>query len=129
MCATPNPTSPDMAEIEAFEVHHWPIVRGYADRIGLVKVINDLVPTRMEVEPGTIVLGMVLDTLSGRSPLYHLSRFFEGQDTQLLLGQSVAPGTFNEHNVARVLDLIYEKGTHLLFAEVAMAAVKAFWHR
>ena len=30
------------------------------------------VPTEMDVDAGTIVLGLVLDTLSGRSPLYRL---------------------------------------------------------
>jgi hypothetical protein len=45
-------------------------VKAYADKIGLVEVINQLVPTEMGIDPGTIVLGMILDTLSGRSPLY-----------------------------------------------------------
>jgi hypothetical protein len=57
-------------EIEAYQVQHLPIVKAYADKIGLVEVVNQLVPTEMEVDAGTIVLGMVLDTLSGRSPLY-----------------------------------------------------------
>ena len=56
--------------IEAYQVQHLPLVKAYADKIGLVAVINQLVPTEMAVDPGTIVLGMILDTLSGRSPLY-----------------------------------------------------------
>ncbi len=42
-----------------------------------------------EVSVGTLIQGMVLDTLSGRSPLYRLEEFFKYQDTQLLLGQEV----------------------------------------
>jgi len=57
-------------EIEAYPVYHLPIVRAYADKMGLVDVVNQRVPTEMEVDPGTVVLGLVLDTLSGRSPLY-----------------------------------------------------------
>ncbi len=57
-------------EIEASPVHHLPIGKASADTIGLVEVINELVPTEMEVDPGTMVLGMILDTLSGRRPLY-----------------------------------------------------------
>ena len=56
--------------IEAYPVQYLPIVKAYADKIGLVEVINQLVPTEMTVDPGTIVLGMILDTLSGHSPLY-----------------------------------------------------------
>jgi len=53
--------------IEAYQVQHLPIVKAYADKIGLVEVINQLMPTEMDVDPGTIGLGMILDTLSGRS--------------------------------------------------------------
>ena len=59
--------------IEAYQVQHLPIVKAEnADKIGLVEAINQLVPTEMAIDPGTIVLGMILDTLSGRSPLYRL---------------------------------------------------------
>jgi hypothetical protein len=61
--------------IEAYQVQHLPIVKAYADKIGVVEVINQLVPTEMAIDPGTIVLGMILDTLSGRSPLYRLEEF------------------------------------------------------
>jgi hypothetical protein len=49
---------------------HLPTVKAYADQIGLVGLINHFVPT--EVDAGTVVLGLVLDTLGGRSPLYRL---------------------------------------------------------
>jgi len=61
-------------------VYHWPIVRAYSERLGLVGLINRLVPSEMEIDPGTIVLRLVIDTLSGRSPLYHLEAFSEHQD-------------------------------------------------
>jgi hypothetical protein len=64
-----------LSNLEAFEVHHWPIVRAYAERLGVVEVINRLVPSEMAIDAGTIVLGLVIDTLSGRSPLYHLEAF------------------------------------------------------
>jgi hypothetical protein len=40
-------------EIEAYQVQQLPIVKAYADQIGLVEVINQLVPTEMMVDPGT----------------------------------------------------------------------------
>ena len=48
--------------IEAYHVQHLPIVKASADKIGLVEVINQLVSTEMAIDPGTIVLGMILDT-------------------------------------------------------------------
>jgi Domain of unknown function (DUF4277) len=56
-------------EIEVYQVHHLPIVKAYADKISLVEVVNQLVPTEMAVDPGTVVLGLILDALRGRSPL------------------------------------------------------------
>lgn len=112
--------------LEAAEAHHWPIIRAYADRIGLVELINACIDSQMEIDPGTLVLGMVLDTLSGRSPLYHLQRFFEGQDTELLLGKAVDPKVFNDDNAGRVMDKLFQYGTAQLFTKVALKAFEAF---
>ncbi len=71
------------AGIEVFAVKHLPIVRAYVAKLGLVELLNELVESEMEVEPGLMFLGMILDTLSGRSPLYRLEELFENQDTEL----------------------------------------------
>src|SRR5437870_5291533 len=111
--------------IEAYQVQHLPIVKAYADKIGVVEVINQLVPTEMGIDPGTIVLGMILDTLSGRSPLYRLEEFFAHQDTALLLGQAIAPDVFNDDTVGRVLERLYNVGTMKIFTACAVRADQA----
>lgn len=108
--------------IEAYQVQHLPIVKAYADKIGLVEVINQVVPTEMAIDPGTIVLGMILDTLSGRSPLYRLAEFFTHQDTALLLGKPVAPSAFDDDTVGRILDRLYDTGTMKVFTACAVRA-------
>jgi len=115
-----------LPKIEVYQVQHLPIVKAYADKIGLVEVIKQLVPTEMAVDPGTIVLGMILETLSGRSPLYRLEEFFAQQDTALLLGKAVAPEAFNDDTVGRVLDRLYERGTMKLFTACAVRADQVF---
>ena len=70
--------------IEAYPVHHLPIIKAYVDQLGLVSLINHYVPTEMAVDAGTVVLALVLDTLSGRSPLYRLEEFCAQHDTALL---------------------------------------------
>jgi transposase len=112
--------------IEAYQVHHLPIVKAYADKMGLVEVMNQVVPTEMAIDPGTIVLGMILDTLSGRSPLYRLEEFFAHQDTALLLGKAIAPGTFDDDTVGRVLDRLYDTGTMKVFTACAVRADHVF---
>ena len=112
--------------IEAYQVQHLPLVKAYADKIGLVEVINQVVPTEMDVDPGTIVLGMILDTLSGRSPLYRLEEFFTNQDTALLLGKAVAPEVFNDDTVGRVLERLYDVGTMKIFTACAVRADQVY---
>jgi hypothetical protein len=46
-------------EIEVSPVHHLPIIKAYADQLGLVSLINHDVPTEMDVDAGTVVLGLV----------------------------------------------------------------------
>ena len=108
------------------QVDFRPIIRAYMQRLGLVELINQLVVTDMDVEPGIIVGGMIQDTLSGRSPLYHLEDFFRTQDSELLLGKEVAAENFRDHNVGRVLDRIYEVGTSGIFSQLSYRAATLF---
>jgi len=112
--------------IEVYPVHHLPILKAYADQLGLVSLINHYVPTAMEVDAGTVVLALVLDTLSGRSPLYRLEEFFAQQDTALLLGKAVPPQALNDDTAGRVLDRLYDFGTMRLFTACAVRAAMRF---
>jgi len=112
--------------IESYSVKHLPIVKTYADRLGLVELINHLVPSEMDLQPGVYFLGMVLDTLSGRNPLYRLEHFFEDQDTELLLGNKVGAKSFNDVNVGRFLDKVFDIGAVKIFKEISMRAVSKF---
>src|SRR5947208_2388532 len=87
--------------IEAYHVQHLPLVKAYADKIGLVEVINQVVPTEMDVDPGTIVLGIILDTLCVRIPLYRLAGCPLDVHPRLELGQA------GGYNAMRLLDAIY----------------------
>jgi len=113
-------------EIEASPVAHLPMVKADADKLDLVGLINDFVPTEMDVDAGTIVLGLVLDTLSGRSPLYRLEEFFAHQDTEFLLGRALPTHAFTDDTVGRVLDRLYDVGTMQLFTACAVRAATQF---
>jgi len=108
------------------DVRHLPIVKQFAKRIDLIDTVDTIVDTQMELSPGVTVLAMVLDSLSGRSPLYRLKEFFHEQDTELLLGAEVSPEHFCDHNLGRVMDKIYETGTQKIFSAIAKNAVDAF---
>jgi len=113
----------DFENLVFTEASHLPIVKEYAKRIGVVDTVDRVVDSQMELTPGLAVLAMVIDTLSGRSPLYRLVDFFQEKDVELLLGTDVAPEAFSDYNLGRVLDRIYEAGTQKIFSEIAHNAL------
>src|SRR5499427_6751787 len=116
--------------IEVYPVHHLPIIKAYADQLGLVSLINHYVPTEMDVDAGTVVLGLVWDTLRGRSPLYRLEECFAQPDTALLLGKTRPPQTLNDDTVGRVRDRLSDCGTlKRLTACAVRAAMRFGWER
>jgi len=115
-----------LSEMKISQAEHLPLVAAFLGRMGLAAVINAAAPTEMAVDLGSVVKLMVLDTLSGRSPLYRLERFAGSVDTELLLGKQVSPGAFNDTTLGRALDAIYEHGAGQLFSQVALGAAAAF---
>jgi len=122
-----------MPELESFlqemkitRADHLPIVALFCRRIGLIEIVNRVVPNNMEVDVGTIIQGMVLDTLASRSPLYRLATFFSHQDTELLLGRELADTAFDDSTVARAMDKVFQQGAQKTFSEVAFQAAKKF---
>ena len=115
-----------LSEMQITQAEHLPLVAAFLERMGVAAVVNAAVPTEMAVDLGSVVKLMVLDTLSGRSPLYRLERFAASVDAELLLGRQVSPGAFNDTTLGRALDAIYEQGAGQLFSQVALGAAAAF---
>src|SRR5450759_2463298 len=109
-------------EMQVSQAQHLPLVAAFLERMGWPAVAGAAVPTEMAVDLGSVVKLMVLDTLSGRSPLYRLESFAAALDTGLLLGKQVRAGAFNDTTLGRALDAIYECGTEQLFSQIALAA-------
>jgi len=103
-----------------------PLAAAYCRRLGIVEMVNALVPSKMNVSPGLMVQAMVLDTLSGRSPLYRLEEFLAEQDIELLVGPGVEARDFNDTNVGRSLDAIFKAGASKILTEIGVNATKTF---
>ena len=113
-------------EMRVSQAEHLPLVAAFLERMGLAAVVNAALPSQMAVDLGSVVKLMVLDTLSGRSPLYRLESFASSVDTELLLGREVSPGAVSDTTLGRALDAIYEGGSEQLFSQIALAAATAF---
>ena len=115
-----------LSQIKAHTVHHLPIIKAYADKIQLVEIINQLIPSHKKVDHGTMVLAMIIDTLTGRNPLYRLEEFYSKQDTELLLGKKIYPSELTDDSIGRTLDAIYDYGSMKVFSVIALQASKVF---
>ncbi len=109
-----------------FTPAYLPIVKEYASRMELVKIVDEALSCGMKVSPGTILLGLVMNVLSGRSPLYRVEEFFRTRDVALLLGEDITAEMLNDDAIGRVLDRIYEYGTWKVFSEVCVHAFRNF---
>ena len=121
-----NSKLPQKPIVTAARVDHLPIFAHYLRQLHLVEIVNELVPVQMEVEPGIIVLGAVLDTLSGRSPLYHLENAFKDYDRELLFGRDIPADYFNDDNVGRVFDALFAVGTQKIFSALSVSSLQKF---
>ena len=111
---------------EIFNYGHLPAAAAYCRRLGLVDLVNRMVPSQMDLSPGVVVQAMVLDTLSGRSPLYRIKDFLSEQDVELLVGKDIPASSFSDINVGRSLDAIFEAGSTRIITELGVQATKAF---
>lgn len=116
----------NLSKLTITDVQFLPIVKQYARQINLVETVNHFVDTEMDLQPGIVVMSMVLDTLSGRSPLYRLMDFLEDKDTELLLGEAIPAEKFTDFNIGRALDKIHETGTQKIFGQLGQNAVGGF---
>jgi transposase len=112
--------------IRACDVRFLPIISAYARTLGVVEEVDRLCGFKRGVSDGTIVLALVLDALSGRSPLFRLPQAFGKLDTELLLGEAISAEKLNDDAVGRALDRMYEVGTGKVLSAVALRAVKLF---
>ncbi|MDD2598900.1 MAG: DUF4277 domain-containing protein [Kiritimatiellae bacterium] len=60
---------------EIFNYGYLPAAAAFCRRLGVVQLVNDMVPFQMDISPGVMFQAMVLDTLAGRSPLYRIKEF------------------------------------------------------
>jgi transposase len=115
-----------MSKMTVSEAWHLPVAAAYCNAINLRGIINEIVRCNMKTPPGDIVQAMVLDTLSGRSPLYHLQEFMEDIDTGLLVGHDYPPEAFSDTNIDRAMDAVFKAGPSRIITELGYSAAKAF---
>lgn len=113
-------------DVGSFTLAHLPIVKAYGQRMGFVEIIDRALPGGMHASPGKVLLGLVMNVLCSRSPLYRVEEFFRTRDVGLLLGEEMTAGMLNDDAIGRVLDRTYEYGTWKIFSEICLHAFRNF---
>lgn len=96
-------------------------------RMEIPQTVNQFVPfdDQCRVSPGDVVQMIVMDMLTGRQAMMHLSKWAARLDLdKLLLTPGVPASAFNDDAIARHLDRISEAGVHELFSEITLRAWK-----
>lgn len=109
-----------------YKVTALPIVANFCQELGITRIVDQQVGSPENISSGQVVVGMIMDTLSGRSPLYKLHDYFVGQDMELLFGSKLVPEDFNDNNVGKVLDNIHDYGASKLFSQIAFNAAQKY---
>lgn len=109
-----------------YKVACLPVISNFLQKLGVASLVDTKIASPQNIGSGQVVVGMVMDTLAGRSPLYKLHEFFLGQDMELLFGSDLEPGDFNDNNVGKVLDAIHAYGASKLFSQLSWQACQRY---
>lgn len=112
--------------IEVFDHKFLPIINAFLHKVGIPEQFDHQVELNAHVKPSAWIALMILDTLSGRSPLYHLADFASTLALELFLGQSFEPDTFNDDAAGRFLDAVFHAGSMSLFTSCALRACEVY---
>ena len=115
--------------LEIYDSAHLPIIAHLCDRLKIKEIADESLPwdkSQWVISPGTVIKGILIDALSGRSPLYRMNEFFTATDTEHLLGQGVEASHFNDDRLGRTLDIIYKHGAAGLFSDIVISAINEF---
>lgn len=116
-------------EYDTQRLDHLGIVAGICHEIGLVKTIDEMLPTPSgrKVSCGQATLAMVLNGLgfTGRA-LYLMPEYLENKPVDLLIDEALVASDFNDDTLGRALDELFQAGITELFAQVAQNAVAIY---
>ena len=102
-----------------------PLFRHMADTIDLVAIVNRMVPwdrRQCRVSPGERILLLVLDLLSGKSPLYRVTERLAATDVAVLIGAGRHAEEFTDDSLGRALDKLSRADPAKVFSTLAANA-------
>ncbi|KYH33180.1 IS1634 family transposase [Neomoorella mulderi] len=91
----------------------------------IIDAVVDWDPVQCHLSPGNRVKALIINLLVDREALYHVERFYENQELEVLFGaeQQLRPEDFNDDALGRALDKLFASGQlKKLFSTIALTA-------
>lgn len=118
-----------MATTNAFEtksLDHLGLVAGMCDQLGIVELIDQLMPQRRDqqhLSNGQCVKALILNGLGFyERRLYLVSDFFQDKPLDVLLRPDISPEMLNDDRLGRCLDDLHAFGVSTLYSSLAAQA-------
>lgn len=103
-----------------------PIISALCHQLGVREIINNTVTwdeKQCLLDPGTLVIALIINILCGRKPLYRVEEYFREQDLALLFEVTLTSRHLNDDALTSALDRVYEAGAKKVFSAVAYRAL------
>src|SRR5690606_32589694 len=102
-------------------------IAGVCRQLRIAELVNRLVTwddTQWKRSPGTLIVALIINILTGRRPLYRVWESFERLDLPTLFDEPVQLADLNDDAFGRALDRLHASGNaKLLVHSVALRAV------
>lgn len=116
-------------ELKALDLHHYGIIAGICDELGLEDKINDLAKSnpQRKISIGTCVKAMIINGMGYTTrPMYLTHQFYEAKPIEHLLGEGIVPSDLNDDTLGRALDQLFENDCTKIFSHIALNAAKQY---
>lgn len=103
------------------------LISAICDEINFEEIINEQLvwdKDRCHLSPGTRLKGLLINILCDRQPLYHIHRFFEEQDVEMLFGNDVKAEDLNEYSIGRALDALHQATPWKVYSTLSVSACR-----
>jgi len=118
---------PASTHYESKLLDHLGLVAGMVDELGLVELINQMLPKPAEpsvVSYGHAVKAMIVNGLGFvQRTLYLMPEFFQNKPVDRLVGAGIEANQLNDDLLGRTLDKIYAHGLEGFYSPLAIQAV------
>jgi transposase len=117
-----------IANMRFFRAGPSALIARLCDILKIQEIIDAVVkwdPVQCRLSPGTRVKALIINLLVDREALYHVDRFYQNQDLEVLFGtgQQIKPEELNDDALGRALDKLYASGQlKKMFSSIALTA-------